>query len=233
MNKEHFSPSLALVGVVHRDPKGFEKLLRLLEKEAPSLITIEISPYALEFRAKRAFHLRTILRENLKVIHREDGGSYREFVSHGAVQGIFLLLRVPFEWRAAEAYARRFTIKARPIDLSTYSEEKLAHVSELLQPGNLRTLLRSDVLPVADQVISQYKQARALWNHPPATWPRLLETEEREAHMAAEIRALMSEGEKVLHVGGWEHLIDLPQGRSLFDKLRDLDPRRILLSENS
>ncbi len=233
MNQDHFSSSLVLVGTVHRDPKGFERLLRLLEKEAPGLITVEISPYALDFRAKRSSHLRPILRENLKKIQREDGGTYRQFISHGAIQGIFLLLTVPFEWRAAEFYARHLSIKARPIDLSIYSEEKLSHISELLHPENLRTLLRSESLPVADQVVSQYKQAQALWNHPPSAWPNTKEMREREEHMAGEIRALMKEGEKILHVGGWEHLIALPQGRSLFDKLRDLDAHRILLSEDA
>jgi hypothetical protein len=232
-NKSHTSPSLVLVGTVHRDPKGFKKLLRLLEKEAPSLITVEISPYALEFRAKRAGHLRATLRENLKRILREDGGSFRDLVSHGAIQGIFLLLTVPYEWRGAEVYALSRTVKAKPVDLSTYSEEKLAHVSELLSPENLRALLRSTALPIADQVISQYKQSQALWNHPPTAWPALKETEDRETHMAGEIRTLAKEGEKIVHVGGWEHFIDLPQGRSLLNKLRDLDPRRILLAENA
>jgi len=231
--KGRFSSSLILAGTVHRDPKGFQKLLRLLEKEAPGLITVEISPYALEFRAKRSSHLRAVLRENLKKILRENGGSYQSFISHGAIQGIFLLLTIPYEWRAAELYARSRTIKARPIDLSSYSEEKLAHVAELLEPENLRTLMQSTALPIADQVISQYKQARALWNHAPEAWPGSMEKEERERHMAGEIRALLKEGEKVLHVGGWEHLMDLPNERSLFAELRDLNPRRILLDDNA
>src|SRR5512147_2495508 len=81
------SSSLVLIGTVHRDPRGFGKLLRVMEKEAPGFITVEISPYALEFRVKRAFHLRAILRENLKKILREEGGTYRQFISHGAIQG--------------------------------------------------------------------------------------------------------------------------------------------------
>ena len=102
MSREPSSLSLVMVGTVHRDPKGFGKLLRILEREAPNFITVEISPYALEFRAKQASHFRAILRENLKKIQREEGGSYRRFLSHGEIQGIFLLLKVPFEWRAAE-----------------------------------------------------------------------------------------------------------------------------------
>jgi hypothetical protein len=38
------------------------------------------------------------------------------------------------------------------------------------------------------------------------------------------------EGKKILHVGGWEHLIEFSQGKSLFGLLQDLRPRRILLS---
>ena len=65
MSREPFFSSLVMVGTVHRDPKGFGKLLRILEREAPDFITVEISPYALEFREKQASHFRAILRENL------------------------------------------------------------------------------------------------------------------------------------------------------------------------
>ena len=142
MSRESSSSSLVMVGTVHRDPKGFGKLLRILEREAPNFITVEISPYALEFRAKQASHFRAILRENLQKIQRDEGESYRRFLSRGEIQGIFLLLKVPFEWRAAEGYARRSRIGLKAIDLSAYSEEKLARTSELIEIDNLRALLQ-------------------------------------------------------------------------------------------
>ena len=234
MSRESSSSSLVMVGTVHRDPKGFGKLLRILEREAPNFITVEISPYALEFRAKQATHFRAILRENLKKIQREEGESYRRFLSHGEIQGIFLLLKVPFEWRAAEGYARRSRIGLKAIDLSAYSEEKLARISELIEIDNLRTLLQSSSPAIIDQVIFQNRRAQNLWNQPLAGGSPQEEIQERERHMAGEIRRLLEKGNKrkILHVGGWEHLLPASQGKSLFARLGKFKPCRILLTDD-
>jgi hypothetical protein len=60
------------------------------------------------------------------------------------------------------------------------------------------------------------------------------ETREREANMAGEIRRLMEENRKgkILHVGGWEHLVEALHGNSLLARLEDLKPRRLLLEDN-
>jgi pheromone shutdown protein TraB len=235
MNRELSSSSLVMVGTVHRDPKGFGRLLRILEREGPDFITVEISSYAREFRRKRSSDLRLILMENLKKIQGEEREKYRHLLFHGEIQGIFLLLKVPFEWGASEVYAERRQIELRAIDLSAYAEEKLMHISELIDLENLRALLRSPQTPIDDQVNLQYKRARMLWNHPPATGSTILEeVQEREAHMAGEIRRLMEENKKrkILHVGGWEHLMETLHGKSLFTRLGDLKPRRLLLADN-
>jgi len=233
MSGEPSSSSLVMVGTVHRDPQGFGKLLRILEREAPTFITVEISPFALEFRAERGSNFRAILRENLKKIQREEGGSYRRFLVHGEIQGIFLLLKVPFEWRAAEKYAREGRIGLKAIDLSSYSQEKLARVPELVRIENLRALLLSSSPTMGDQVLLQNKRAQNLWNQPFAGGLPQGEVQERERHMAAEIGRLMEEGNKgkILHIGGWEHLLPAPQGKSLFARLEKFKPRRILLTD--
>jgi hypothetical protein len=234
MSGEPSSTSLVMVGTVHRDPKGFGKLLRILEREAPNFITVEISPYALEFRRKQASHFRAILRENLKKIQQEDGEwSYRRLLSYGEIRGIFLLLKVPFEWRAAKGFADKCRIGIRAIDLSAFSEEKLARISELIHPDNLRALLRSPQPPSENQVGRQYKRARSLWGSTAATGSFSEEVQEREKQMAGEIRGLMAEGgkRKILHIGGWEHLLPASPGKSLYERLVDLEPRRLLLTD--
>ncbi len=226
-------PSLLLVGTVHHDPQGKAKLLRLLQQEQPAAISVEISPYARIFRAQEAGALRAILRENLKRIHEEENLSWREIFFHSAVRGIFFLLREPYEWRAAEAYARRTGIVLKDIDLSRYSEEKLSHLPELISGENLRSLLRLSSLDLTEQVEAHYKRARFLFSHPPSLRPESLEERERETFMAEEIRKLVRQasGQKVLHIGGWEHLLEFSVGISLFELLKDLRPLRVLLSE--
>ena len=160
--------SLTMVGTVHRDPKGFSKLSRLLENERPDLISVEISPYARALRARRSAGFRATLRENLRRISKEEIRPFREIMAHGAILGIYFLLKEPYE------------------------------------------------------------------SHPPFFWPVPTEVKEREASMAGKIRELfqVAKGGKLLHIGGWEHLIELPSGKSLFGLLKDLRPRRVLWSSN-
>lgn len=170
----------------------------------------------------------------LKMIAGEEQTSLRDLIAHPAVQGIFILLREPYEWRAAAAYAaggENIILKA--IDLSRYSREKLAHVSELTGVDNLRSLLRGPAADLHEQSKAGYRRAEALFRHPPAGWAASAETINREAHMARTVRGLVrnSGGRKVLHIGGWEHLLDYPGGDALYGRLKDLCPERRLLNE--
>ncbi len=209
-------------------------LSRLLEKEQPGIITVEVSLYARNFRRRESSPRRSVLRENLKRIAREDGRSLRETILHPAIKGIFFLLRDPFEWRAAAAYAAtRKEILLKAIDLSIYSREKLGHIGELIAVENLRVLLGTPVFDLRREAESVYRRARALFLHPPAAWTASEETRTREAHMARVIRSLVrrANGRKVLHIGGWEHLVEAPGGESLWGRLKDLRPERKLLGD--
>jgi len=226
-------PPPLLVGTVHRDPRGGDKLVRLLQQEQPAAISVEISPYARIFRAQRSAAFRATLRENLKRIHEEEKFSWREIFSHSAIRGIFFLLKEPYEWRTAEAYARQTGIVLADIDLSRYSEERLSHLPELVSGENLRALLRLSSPDLTEEIKAHYNRARFLFSHPPSLWPQGPEEREREAFLAEGIRRLVREasGQKVLHIGGWEHLLEIPGRTSLYELLRDLRPTRILLSD--
>jgi hypothetical protein len=172
------------------------------------------------------------LRENLQKIGREKGRPLREIISRSSVLEIFLALREPYEWRAAKDYAERHGIALGDIDLSCYAKDKLSHLTELISLENVRALLHLPSFDLPRQVESQYARAKFLFVHPPATWPTSEEVMNREAHMAEKIRGFArqkNEG-KALHIGGWEHLIEFPQGKSLFGLLRDLQPHRIILA---
>jgi hypothetical protein len=225
--------SLLMVGTVHRDPQGQGRILRLLQQEKPAIISVEISPYSRIFRAQKAAAFRAILRENLRRIHQDAGIPWREILSQSAIQGIFLLLKDPYEWRAAEIYAQGMGIILREVDLSRYSEEKLSHLPDLVSGENLRALLRFSSLNLRKQIAAEYHRARFLLGHPPLFWPDTPDRQEREAFMAEGIRQLfrLAQGQKVLHIGGWEHLLDLSAAGSLYGLLKDLHPQRVLLSE--
>ncbi len=224
-------PSLLLVGVVHRDPWGKTKLFQLLNEKQPRFISVEISPYSRAFRARNAGMLRATLRKNLARVHEEDGIGWRDIFSHGEIQGVFSILRQPYEWQAAEDYARKTGATLKDIDLSRASEEKLSHLPELVSLENLRSLLRLSSPKLRDQVQQQYRRARFLFAHPPSMWPK--EREEREIFLATELRRIIeATGEwNIVHIGGWEHLLELRDGISLYGLLKDLHPERALLTE--
>jgi hypothetical protein len=227
-------PALVMVGTVHRDPRAFVKLFRLLTTENSPFITVEISPFAHSFRARHGQAIRASLRENLRRIAKEGRRPLREILGHPAILGIFLLLREPYEWRAAQMFGLHRGSTLRDIDLSSYSAEKLSHLSELIEIDNLNLLLRNSTSSLQEEVEAQYRRARYLFSHPPSIGEMLrgIEMSEREFHMAAEIRKVINgaNGKKVLHIGGWEHLVEYPGEGSLFGMLKDFQPRRILLS---
>jgi pheromone shutdown protein TraB len=230
MNKR--IPSLIMVGTVHRDPRGYGKLSQLLKREQPALISVEVSPYARTFRAWQSAAWRATLRENLQRIKGEVGRPLREIISQSSILGIFILLKEPYEWQAAKSYADRHGTPLRDVDLSSHSHDKLARLSELISMENLRTLLRIPFPDLRKQVESQYSRARSLFLHPPSTWPTIQGAAEREAYMAEKIRRFVQrgKGKKILHIGGWEHMVEFSQGNSLYGLLKDLGPQRILLS---
>ncbi len=226
-------PSLVMVGTVHRDPRGKARLLRLLHREQPSAVSVEISPYARIFRNQKAAAFRAALRENLRRIHQEEGLAWRWILSHSAIQGIFLLLKEPYEWRAAKAYGEETKCMIREIDISEYSEEKLFHLPELVSRENLRTLLSLSFPGLNEQVRNHYGRARFLYSHPPSAWIENRELCERESIMAEKIRemALQEGGRKIVHIGGWEHLLEFSGKSSLYKLLQDFHPRRVLLAD--
>ncbi|HSR11156.1 MAG TPA: hypothetical protein VLS90_06895, partial [Thermodesulfobacteriota bacterium] len=187
-----------------------------------------------EFRARYGPGFRTVLRENLRRIHLERGIPWRTIMSNGEIQGIFLFLQEPYEWRAAQSYARETGAVLEDVDLSRYSQERLSAVPELISNENLLTLLASPSPPLREQVENQYRRASLLFLHPPAFVPGAGE-EGREEHLAVRIRAMEKEAAaargKYVHIGGWEHLLESHDGSSLFGILRDLRPRRVLVGE--
>lgn len=197
------------------------------------MVSVEISPYGRFFRGRKSAALRATLRENLREIQREEGRPWRDILSHSAIQGVFLLLKEPYEWQAATAYVSEAGSELRDIDLSRVSKEKLSHLSDIVSRENLRTLLRLSVPSLSKQVEDHYRRAGFLFSHPPSVWLKSRESEGRELIMAQRIRRLFlqAEGKKLAHIGGWEHLLELPEGLTLYNLLKDLRPRRLLLEE--
>lgn len=234
-------PSLILIGTVHRDPRGEPVLLHLLQRLAPTVLTLEMSPAARDFRQQRApLLLRRLERILGRFAHRERR-NLEELRAHPAVVDIRELLALPFEFRAAAAYCERHRAELHLLDDSDLTRDQFTLTErELIRARNLLTLLSLPPQPpppeslaaarrlLAPQCPGEVRRAfLAARRGPVGIGPR-------DRRMAQKIRTLlgtMLEG-TLVHIGGWVHLLeDDDAGETLFSLLADLAPRRWLLGE--
>jgi len=231
-------PRLTLVGTVHRDPQGYERLLTLLEELHPDLVTLEMSPYALRYRQRRG--RAQLLRLDRILDHlAEEVGELREALADlPAISDIRTLLALPFEYLAASRYCRDHGGQPELIDSSEVSTRKLNLVEkELVSDHNIRVLVR---LPAEARNLpwENYRIAQGMICLQPSaeTCRRFLASRRgaegigpRDARMAEQIRLHMKHARHLVHIGGWVHLVADEQGETLFSRLADLRPERLLL----
>jgi hypothetical protein len=229
-------PFVVLVGTVHRDPEGLEQLLSVLREENPDLLTLEMSPYAVQFRRERRLALGRRVSQILAEL-AQDGAvpALRSLRSHPAIRDVFLTIDFPYEYKAASIFSRRRTAPFYCIDRSDVSRKKIAWIErELITKENLRMLARSHPSETRCRIESEYLRAFLAIERgrmPPGGTQDRRERSMRDRFMAGKIRGILEASRccKLLHIGGWEHLVDNGEEETLFKLLSDLLPQRRLL----
>lgn len=227
---------VTLVGTVHRRGNDAD-LLSLLETLSPDIITLELSPRAVHWRLSEGPRL---LRRFERILHRiavVEGLDRQALDRHPEVAGIRVLLAFPAEFRAAAAWAGPRGVPLLPVDLSAISARKLKRVEEeLVTFRNLRTLLS---MPRETAEEEGYVSARRLVEGNSGREVREAflarrRGEEgigvRDRWMARAIRRRVRGRPEIrlVHLGGWVHLVEDERGETLFSRLKDLQPERIL-----
>jgi hypothetical protein len=219
--------SLILVGTVHGDPQGRARAGKLLHQLRPDLVTVEISPFSLGYRLK---HGRGWQRQLAAALAELPAGAER----HLAIQRLASQVALPFEVPAAGEYSRRFNVPWRPLDLGFLSRRHLPrYATELLSRANLEALLATADGDLEDFVAGQFRRARQALAGAPRRriFPGLPETLRRERFLARRLRGLVCRHRRVVHLGGWEHLVEWEDSPGLWPDLADLKPGRVLLEE--
>jgi hypothetical protein len=229
--------SLALIGTVHRDPRGLQRLVEELTRLRPHVITLEFSCYGLRYRLKRKRSLIKRLLKSLHEIQETDSWSMRELkklLRSTGIGGIRALLDLPFEYKGAKLYSNRYGLPFHCLDSSSYSRRPLSHLEELISPDNLKKVIAFETAPFKETVIREYKHAEnLLLNETQSPWLQLMHTDEecekRENIMADRIRKIVAKYPEstIVHIGGWQHLV--ARQRTLFNLLENLEPKRVLL----
>ncbi len=122
----------------------------------------------------------------------------------------------------------------RPLDLGCLSRQHLPRFGpELLSPANLKALLTTPDASLGEYVVAEFRRARlALARSPRRLFsPGVSETLRRERFIGRRLRQLASRHRRVVHLGGWEHLVDWQDSPGLWRALADLSPCRMLLDE--
>ncbi len=222
-------PEIILVGVVHRDPQGFDKAMDLLAELRPLVVSVEISPFSWHWRRRWQARWQAQFQAGLATLPPARR-------RHVAVQQVAAQIALPFEARAAVEYARRCRLTWQAVDINALAREHLPRYrSELLQPENLRHLTATPDGDLPTLVRREYERAARLLRLPAALLPlgpggTAPQQTLREKVMAARITRLARRWSPLVHLGGWEHLVYTGEFLTLADFLARWQPQRLLLT---
>lgn len=222
---------LILVGTVHGDPEGYRRAWRLLRRAQPEVITVEISRFSLRYRQKQKPLWDRRFRQALSSLRPEAR-------QHLALRRIAAQLAWPFEVQAAQEYARQQGIRWQPIDIGRLARSHLPRYShELLSPDNFQHLLLTEYGDWEQYIEGEYRRAHRALSCPdcfaglvPPHWMSP-ENAVRERVLARRLRALSRNASRLVHLGGWTHLLTSTGWPTLAQLLNDLHPRCFLLSQ--
>ena len=194
--------AFAMLGVIHGDPTGEALLGDRLESLRPGVITLEFSPYGLEFRRSRGKALKERACEMVEEMKQEGLP-----VDEEALASLLSYIDLPQEYAVASDYCRRHGIPLFLIDVDRFSSRRLSRMGELLARENLVRLLAG---PGYDGLLREKALARLYFEKGVRAFSYTDEMRSRDRHMSRRISALMQTHRPSLlaHVCGWQHLSD-------------------------
>jgi hypothetical protein len=232
---------LLLVGTVHRDPDGAARLRRLLDKERPTTVAVEVSPYGIFYRRRNGRLLRRRLIREVRRLAETMKVSWWEW---GQIQAIQAQINVPFEYRGALTYCRQRGAALSCLDSSHWSEHWInLQWQQLLSRDNLAILLEQIPENLRQEVKRGYQFAESLLRHRSQflvstlsrSWSADPRWQQRESELAKALDRLYSQlpRGRLAYVGGWQHLLGPHAGGTIYERFEHLQPRRILLNKGT
>ena len=218
-----------MIGVSHHDVQGKEHLERALEEERPDIITVESGPknYRYVTSSKFAEQMKDMINFARRVVSNRDIEllntlNYEFFVVHkyARTQGIPV--------HTIDPYRDSFIFKTHKKDFKNFNRSKISQlVTEIstmeLTEGELE-LYRfwfnyegSDILELEQDHIDTI-----LLQDP--SFPKSRDI--TPAANLCKIVANMDYNEKLVHIAGIAHLCRDIHQRTLYEKIRDLNPKR-------
>ncbi len=235
-----------LIGTVHRDPSGLKRLEELLRNLQPDIITVEVSPVSLSWRRDNGTRLKKGLKDILIRLAGNTGEDPRSFRKHPSIDAIFRMINIPYEYMASWKYTRSSGAPLIMVDDPDAALKRLqVWETELLVEENIKNLLDEKTEDWQKQIDVMYETAlnilheneNSLISHRGyLTKTKILEelNSERDAYMAERIIRLLKAHPdlRLCHIGGWEHLVEIPENLSLSGLLNNYGFQHYLLDRN-
>jgi hypothetical protein len=219
---------LILLATVHGDPAGYGRAWRIFEQVQPEVITVEISRFSVRYRERAVKDWQRRLSEALKALPPEAGKSL-------AVARVAAQAELPFEYRAARDWGNIYQVPVKFLDAGRVARLHLPrYADELLSPDNLRFLWKNEPAgTLVEYVVGEFRRAHRARDGKLRPVPRSLDPGDgrRERLWGKRLKALVRGGKRVVHLGGWEHLVPWQGGGGLSQLLADLNPGLMLLDE--
>ncbi len=231
---------ITFVACVHFDPRGYSKLLNLIERKKPSHIFVELSPWGLYFRKRYRTFLLKRLHNNLKRAAHVLCVSYSDALKHPSIQSIIAQISIPYEYRAPHTYCRKKYKTVTLVDSSLFSIRYTSKWQQLIEEENLILLLKQNRASLNSQVAFEYRQARDAYTRKSNGKQRkgtLLDQmtdleKEREGWLINQLRLQLGiwKPDKSLYVGGWKHLLPETYFMRQVTKIQGLISKTAILS---
>jgi hypothetical protein len=219
---------LILLATVHGDPAGYARAWRFLEYWRPEVVTVEISPFSVRYRERAVRGWRRRLEEALNALPPEAA-------TQVALARLAAQASLPFEYQVARDWGQAHQTPVRLLDAGRVARRHLPrYQEELLTPDNVRWLWETGASGTLEEFVAQeFQRARLARAGKLRRLPNGISPEDgkRERLWARRLRRLVTGDRKVVHLGGWEHLVPWPDGGGLFHLLADLNPWVALLGE--
>lgn len=231
-------PEVILIGTVHNDPKGPERLERMLSSLRPTVLTVEYSRIADEKIATLMGELAKTPRV-ISLFKR----LFERFGGADQFMDFFSVAKETFEYGIAQEYAEKNTIPLHSIDnIELNGEEIGKEMVDILEKltASQDTLNSTTKSALCDSVyLEAYDIINGLGSR--QTEEEMLDLSRmkfgvgaRDGHMEKRIREILAMSppdSRLAHIGGLAHIYDDKRGETLYSRIKDLNPRRVLIYE--
>ncbi|HEX2964266.1 MAG TPA: hypothetical protein VHO84_00690 [Syntrophorhabdaceae bacterium] len=205
MHSPNSTKNLHMLGIIHRDERNGECVRRYLDRIAPDAVTIEFSPYGLQFRKNNNRRYAERLDSVRKCMHNEGVA-----VNEVALSELNAYINTPSEYESARAYCTETGTSLHLIDMNSHSRRNLNTSEELFSEENIRKVAAADDrgLHKRERILAElFFNAginTAVYSHDMCV---------RDRHMYRIIQSLLQKKScrHIVHITGWRHLRDPQQ----------------------